>query len=117
MILSVFTCSIGTMGHVSAAQGVLIDHGTKYTTSESKCIWKTYQISENVIQIDKSHYYKEKNKWVLDFSDSATLEKISSSEIKISTTDQWGSSSYYENTKLSTEDYYNKIYRPEWLEN
>lgn len=117
MILGIFACSLTTMGPVSAAQGVLIDHGTKYTTSDAKCMWKTYQINENTILVDKLHYYKEKNKWVLDFSDSATLEKISSSEIKITVSDAWGNSSYYENTKLSTLNYYNNVYRPEWLEN
>ncbi len=109
--------SLQVIGPVAAAQnGDLIDHGTKYTTTDAKCIWKTYD-DANSIKIVKSYYYKENNQWVFDFHYAVNLKKVSSTKISITQEDAWGSSVRYENTKLNVENYYWNIYRPEWLEN
>jgi hypothetical protein len=100
----------------AAPAGNLIDHGTKYTTSDAKCIWNTYE-NGNSIEIVKSYYYKENGKWVFDYQYTVTLEKVSSTKISITQEDAWGSSVRYENTKLNTDEYYWNIYRPDWLEN
>ena len=110
--------SLQVIGPVAAAQNVdLIDHGTKYTTSDAKCIWKTYECDENTIKIFKTYYYKENGKWVRDFGYAVTLEKDSSTDMKISQEDAWGTSIRHETTQFSANYYYWKIYRPEWLEN
>lgn len=101
-----------------AVQNVdLIDQGTLYTTSPAKCDWKTYKLGENTIKIDKSFYYKENGKWVFDFKYSVTLQKISSSKMQIGQEDARGINYYYEDTPLSTKDYYWNVYRQKWLEN
>ena len=118
MVLFFISAAFPVIEPVAAVQkGDLIDHGTKYTTSEAKCDWKTYWYSESTRKIVKSHYYLENNKWVFDFQYSVVLQKISSTQIKISSEDVGGMNTYYVNTKLSTRDYYWNVYRPEWLEN
>lgn len=103
---------------IAAVQtGDLIDQGIKYTTSKAKCDWKTYWYSDSTRKIDKSYYYKENNKWVFDFECSVVLQKVSSTQMKISQEGPGGVNYYYENTKLSTRDYYWQVYQPEWLEN
>ncbi|MDO9044535.1 MAG: hypothetical protein Q7U35_04430 [Methanobacteriaceae archaeon] len=110
--------SLQVIGPVAAIQnGDLIDHGTKYTTTDTKCVWKTYAYPENTMKIFKTYYYKENGKWVRDFGYFVTLEKDSSIDMKISQEDAWGTSIRYETTQFSANDYYWKIYRPEWLEN
>jgi hypothetical protein len=106
------------IGPVAAAQnGNLIDHGTKYTTTDAKCVWKTYGYHKNTIKIFKTYYYKENGKWVRDFGYGVTLEKTSSTDMKISQEDAWETSIRYETTQFSANNYYWKVYRPEWLEN
>ncbi len=118
MVLFFISAAFPVIEPVAAVQkGDLIDHGTKYTTSEAKCDWKTYWYSESTRKIVKSYYYLENNKWVFDFQYSVVLQKISSTQIKISSEDAGGMNTYYVNTKLSTRDYYWNVYRPEWLEN
>ena len=118
MALFMVSGALPVIEPVSAVQnGDLIDQGTKYTTSEAKCDWKTYKLGENEIKIDKSFYYKEKGKWVFDFKYAVTLQKISSTKMQIGQEDAWGINYYYEDTPLSTKDYYWNVYRHEWLEN
>ncbi len=118
MALFLVSAALPVIEPVSAVQNVdLIDHGTKYTTSEAKCDWKTYMWGENEIKIDKSFYYKENGKWVFDFKYAVTLQKISSTKMQIGQEDAGGINYYYEETRLSTKDYYWNVYRPYWLEN
>lgn len=118
MVLFLISAAFTVIGPVAAVQkGDLIDHGTKYTTSHAKCDWKTYWYSESTRKIVKSYYYLENNKWVFDFQYSVVLQKISSTQIKISSEDAGGINTYYVYTRLSTRDYYWNVYRSEWLEN
>jgi hypothetical protein len=118
MALFMVSGALPVIEPASAVQnGDLIDHGTKYTTSAAKCDWKTYKLGENEIKIDKSFYYKENGNWVYDFKYAVTLQKISPTKIKIGQEDAWGINYYYEDTPLSTNNYYWNIYRHEWLEN
>jgi hypothetical protein len=103
----------------AAQKGYKIDHGTKYfydgQTGYQKVTWKTYWYTKNVRKVVRKYYVKENGKYIFSYTDTATLQKVSKTKMKIKLQNEpLGPSTYtyYVKTKLSTRWYYWKVYRP-----
>lgn len=111
----------------SNQKGYLIDHGTKYYvdhyTDENKhyiqkfkVTWKTYWYSKNLRKVFKKYYAKKNGKkWVFSWKETNIINKVSKNKIKL-TCILYGSGTnnctIYLKTKMSTRNFYWKIYRP-----
>lgn len=102
----------------------LIDKGTKYVSSEQfgdmKITWKTYRVNKNYIKIHSTTYTKNPDTGSYSFAwnNIITLKKVSKTRIKIR---EWTDSELapgsviinYAHTRLSANQYYWKVYRPQ----
>jgi hypothetical protein len=134
LMFTFILCSILNFSEPAAAisTNTLIDQSSYYDTVtfdeggpvlDVKMTWKTYWYGKNTRKVVQKFYYKEDGKWKNSsrvysgyHEMSFLIKKVSKSKIKITqTVNQHDTAVWFEKTKLSTKDYYWKVFRKKWL--